>query len=212
MNKKALDLKNNEALKNFKQKAGDLPKQPKVQQAMAKAKELAGKAKAMPLRNKLLLGGGALASGLVAGKLMSGNKEKTASQERRELMTNAFIEGFVKQAESGVEFAKSIGTAVAARTALGGAMGAALSTDKAKESSKTKAEASAKIVKDAKKARKENFGQYLLNPAVPGPITEAAARLARRANAAKAEHPYKSSLIPGYAALKGGKAGEKDVE
>lgn len=85
-------------------------------------------------------------------------------------------------------------------------------TDKAKESSKARAEALAKIIGDAKKARKSNLVQYLLNPHVPGPLSELGSRIERRYHASKAEHPLRSSIIPFYGLARGGKAGEKEIE
>ena len=85
-------------------------------------------------------------------------------------------------------------------------------TDKAKESSKVRAEASAAQAADAKKARKHNLAQYLLNPHVPGPISEVGHRLMRRHHASKAESPYLTSLIPLFGEIRGGKAGEKELK
>lgn len=84
-------------------------------------------------------------------------------------------------------------------------------TEKAKESSKTVAEAAGSLAADAKKARKHNLAQYLLNPHVPGPLTEAVLRLQRRHHASKSEHPYRTSLIPGYGEIRGGEAGKKEL-
>jgi hypothetical protein len=85
-------------------------------------------------------------------------------------------------------------------------------TPKGKESNKVKAEVSADLAADAIKARKKHLGEYLLNPAVPGPVSEALDRLSRRHYAAEVDHPILSNLIPLYGTIKGGPVGKDKIE
>ena len=84
-------------------------------------------------------------------------------------------------------------------------------SEKTKESYKRRAEAYGILAGDAAKARKENFGQYLLNPLVPGPLSEVSTRMARRMNARGATHPKATSLIPTVGLIAGGEAGKKEM-
>lgn len=118
-----------------------------------------------------------------------------------------FWEGFSKKGSA--SFAASAAGLVPL-LALGGAVAAGAAgarTDRGKESAKTYAESLKALVEDASKTRSTTPGQYFLNPAVPGPISEAALRLARRESASRAEHPVRTTLIPGYGMIRGGKAG-----
>lgn len=122
-----------------------------------------------------------------------------------------FWEGFEKRA-AGLGQPSALPqalTGLGLLAAAGGLSGALASTRKAKESNKTRAEAYGHVARDAAKARKKNLGQYLLNPEVPGPLEEVSSRLMRRHSASKAEHPVRSSMIPWYGLIRGGKAGEK---
>jgi hypothetical protein len=115
-------------------------------------------------------------------------------------MSNFWI-GFEKRAGAGV---------LEPFSAVGGAIGGR--TDKAKESNTVKAKAHASNVVDAKKTRKQNIMQYLINPETPGPFSEIGHRLSRRHRASMVEHPTRTALIPLYGEIRGGKAGEKDVK
>jgi hypothetical protein len=87
------------------------------------------------------------------------------------------------------------------------AHGALANTEAGKKTSVTRAEAAGHKARGAEEIRKKHLGHYALNPHAAGPLSEIGSRLSRRHHAAKAEHPYKSSMIPLYSVIKGGKAG-----
>jgi hypothetical protein len=99
----------------------------------------------------------------------------------------------------------AIGTAGLA--GLGGAL-ALGGTQGAQDTYTTRAKTNALQAQNASNLRSGNLANYLFNPRAAGPLSEIASRLSRRQNAAMAEHPYLSSLIPGYGLITGGKAGE----
>jgi hypothetical protein len=115
-----------------------------------------------------------------------------------------FLQGFEKRARGGISGLGPLGIVHPAN--IINAMGS--TTDVAKEDNREAAEAIAKLVASDKKIRKKDMLQYLLNPSVPGPLTEIADRLSRRHHASTAEHPVRSNLIPLYGAIRGGKAGK----
>jgi hypothetical protein len=80
------------------------------------------------------------------------------------------------------------------------------------EESKHRAERSAKDVERAEKLKRKSPGDYYLNPMTAGPLSNIGARLTRRHNAAMAEQPIRSSMIPLYGMIRGGKAGKDRVE
>jgi hypothetical protein len=96
------------------------------------------------------------------------------------------------------------------RAGVFGAIGG--ETERGRLSSKRSAERAGDLVADAADARKKNLGHYLLNPVVPGPLSEGLGRLSRRHHASMAERPVASSLIPAFGMIRGGKAGESKVK
>jgi hypothetical protein len=127
------------------------------------------------------------------------------------MMMEHFWSGFEKQA-SRWDIAKGVAQGVALGGGIAAAHGALSNTEKAKETSRVRAEAHGQQAADAAKTRQENLAQYMLNPHTPGPLSEVGHRLRRRHQAAKAEHPYKTALIPGYGMIAGGSAGKQHVE
>lgn len=115
-------------------------------------------------------------------------------------MRQPFWSAFEKQASSPAGILEPV-------TAIGSLIGG--TTAKGKESLKVKAEAHGAQARDAAKARKNNLLQYLVNPEVPGPISEVEHRLSRRQHASMLEHPKRTATIPLYGLIHGGKAGEK---
>ena len=96
--------------------------------------------------------------------------------------------------------ASSVGNAIGGQSRVG------------RDTSKSRAETSGERAGHAKKVRKNNPGQYLLNPAAPGPLSEMKNRIQRRHQASKSTHPGRSSLIPLYGAIRGGAAGKKRMD
>ena len=129
--------------------------------------------------------------------------EKTAEEQEVDLEQVAagrfMARGFADEMEKIAIFGD-------AATAIGGW------SKKGKESSRAKAEASAELVADAVKARRGNIGQYLLNPAVPGPVSEVINRLKRRHRAAAAENPHATGWVPFFGIGSGGKAGLEKIK
>jgi len=109
------------------------------------------------------------------------------------------LEESVKKASVGA----AVGIIDAAASAIGGQSRAG------REASKSRAETSGERAGFAKKIRKSNPGQYVLNPAT---LAEVGHRISRRYQASKATHPGRTSLIPLYGAIRGGKAGKDKLE
>lgn len=82
-------------------------------------------------------------------------------------------------------------------------------TEAGRKSAKARAKGHAETVASSKNARKNSIGQYLLNPHVDGIGSELASRYGRRMNAAKAEAPLASRVVPIYGLARGGQAGTK---
>jgi hypothetical protein len=116
-----------------------------------------------------------------------------------------FWEGFEKRARGGITAVEPAGLLypVNILNALGG------TTPEAKKSSRDAAIALSELAGSDKELRKKHLLQYLLNPSTPGPLSEFGTRLMRRHEASKSEHPIRSSLIPLYGMIRGGKAGNK---
>lgn len=147
---------------------------------------------------------GVAALGYGAKKLNDRRKAKKLEKEA------AFSDKVRKWVQNNPRKALALGAG--GYTAAVGGLTYAGATNKAKETAGVRAEALGKTIHDATEARKHNLGQYLLNPHVPGPLTEGFARLNRRHLASHAEHPYRTQLIPAYGMIRGGKAGEKEIK
>jgi len=94
-------------------------------------------------------------------------------------------------------------------TAAGAATAVLSDTPAGKSSAISEAQAKGHLADHAEKLRSSNPVQYLLNPVLPGPMTELHSKLQRRHYAAAADHPYASNLIPFYSVIKGGPTGLK---
>jgi len=116
-----------------------------------------------------------------------------------------FWDGFEKRARGGISSIEPAGLLYPLNilNALGG------TTPEAKKSSRDAAVALSDLAGSDKELRKKHLLQYLLNPSTPGPLTEMGTRLNRRHEASKSEHPIRTSLIPFYGMIRGGKAGDK---
>lgn len=138
--------------------------------------------------------------------------EKTASfnpEEIEKIMHRAHNRHSSAQKKKLLAGAAIVGGALAAHKAI---TVATAGDKKSKESHKNMAETLGRYIKGQKNVREKNTAGYILNPHAHGPLQEAGARLARRHHASAAEHPYRTALIPLYGAIRGGKAGEKDVK
>lgn len=87
------------------------------------------------------------------------------------------------------------------------------SFDGSKKSNKSVAEAGADLRVAARAARQNSLGHYLLNPHVPGPLSELYGLYRRRVSASRHEAPILSGLGPPVVALvNGGEAGKEQLQ
>lgn len=80
-------------------------------------------------------------------------------------------------------------------------------TEQGINTSKAEANAAGILSNASKETRVKDLGEYLINPAALGPLSEGVNALKRRHYASKVEDPVATSLIPFYGMANGGKEG-----